>query len=108
MFRSYSLEDPELAGEIEQMQRRELPPGWDRDLPGFPADAKGLAGRDASGEAFNTERSLVSRRLGGSGAVEQNRAQVPRRRRFSGRNSGREEFAFRHPRTRDAGDRQRG
>jgi transketolase len=66
MFRSYRLERPDLAGEIEQMQRRELPPGWDRDLPAFPADAKGLAGRDASGEVLNVIAQNVPWFLGGS------------------------------------------
>ncbi|MFO1413110.1 MAG: hypothetical protein U1F10_04220 [Burkholderiales bacterium] len=37
---------PALADEIDRMQRRDLPDGWDRDLPSFPADAKGVAGRD--------------------------------------------------------------
>ena len=36
-----------------QMQRRELPTGWDRNLPVFPADAKGMAGREASGKVLN-------------------------------------------------------
>ena len=43
MFHGYQLEHPELADEIEQMQRRELPSGWDRDLLAFPSDAKGPA-----------------------------------------------------------------
>ena len=35
------------------MQRRELPDGWDKDIPSSRADAKGLAGRDASGKVLN-------------------------------------------------------
>ena len=66
MFHGYALEHPELACEIEQMQRRELPPGWDRDLPVFPPDAKGLAGRDASGEVLNVIAQRVPWFLGGS------------------------------------------
>ena len=66
MFHGYGLEHPELAREIEQMQRRELPPGWDRDLPVFPPDAKGLAGRDASGEVLNVIAQSVPWFLGGS------------------------------------------
>src|ERR1044072_884244 len=42
-----------LAAEIDQMQRRELPKGWDKNLPSFKADPKGIAGRDASGEVLN-------------------------------------------------------
>ena len=66
MFHGYGLEHPELAREIEQMQRRELPPGWDRDLPAFPPDAKGLAGREASGEVLNVIAQSVPWFLGGS------------------------------------------
>ncbi|MGO9046714.1 MAG: transketolase, partial [Xanthobacteraceae bacterium] len=66
MFHGYRLEHPELASEIEQMQRRELPPGWDRDLPVFPPDAKGLAGRDASSEVLNVIAQSVPWFLGGS------------------------------------------
>ncbi|MGA9599726.1 MAG: transketolase [Methylocystis sp.] len=66
MFHGYGLEHPELAREIEQMQRRELPPGWDRDLPVFPPDARGLAGRDASGEVLNVIAQSVPWFLGGS------------------------------------------
>jgi transketolase len=46
---TYRAKYPELATEIEQLQRRELPVGWDRNLPVFPADPKGIAGREASG-----------------------------------------------------------
>src|SRR5262249_37407921 len=53
LFADYRKKFPELAAEVDQMQRRELPAGWDRDLPSFPADAKGVAGRDASGEVLN-------------------------------------------------------
>src|SRR5262249_12601167 len=45
----YRAKYPELSNEIELMQKRELPKGWDRNLPTFPADAKGVAGREASG-----------------------------------------------------------
>jgi len=66
LFESYRSEHPELAREIEQMQRRELPEGWDRDLPVFPADAKGIAGRDASGKVLNVLARNIPWFLGGS------------------------------------------
>src|SRR5439155_11469993 len=50
LFTTYRSKYPELAAEIDQMQRRELPAEWDRNLPVFPADPKGLAGREASGK----------------------------------------------------------
>ena len=57
---------PDLATEIELMQRRELPAGWDRNLPVFPADAKGIAGRDASGKVLNVLAQNIPWFLGGS------------------------------------------
>src|ERR1700740_1859972 len=64
---SYRARFPELATEIDQMQRRELPAGWDRNLPSFPADPKGIAGRDASGEVLNVLARNIPWFLGGSG-----------------------------------------
>ena len=66
LFAAYRTEHGELATEIEQMQRRELPAKWDRDLPVFPADAKGLAGREASGKVLNVLAQNVPWLLGGS------------------------------------------
>jgi transketolase len=66
LFAAYRREHAELAGEIDQMQRRELPAGWDRNLPVFPADPKGLAGREASGRVLNVLAQDVPWLLGGS------------------------------------------
>src|SRR5881296_3227312 len=66
LFGSYRTAYPELATEIDQMQRRELPKGWDRDLPVFAADAKGVAGRDASGKVLNVLAQNIPWFLGGS------------------------------------------
>ena len=65
-FAAYRQVHPALATEIDQMQRRELPAGWDRDLPVFPADAKGIAGRDASAKVLNVLAQNVPWLLGGS------------------------------------------
>lgn len=48
------------------MQRGGLPEGWDRDLPTFPADAKGMATREASGKMLNVIAEKVPWLLGGS------------------------------------------
>jgi transketolase len=53
MFERYHAEHPELAEELSLMQSRELPKGWDADLPVFPADKKGVASRDSSGTVMN-------------------------------------------------------
>jgi transketolase len=66
LFGAYQAKYPELATEIGQMQRRELPAGWDRNLPIFPADPKGLAGRDASGQVLNVLAQNIPWVLGGS------------------------------------------
>src|SRR3989441_3057361 len=66
LFAAYRAKYPDLATEIDQMQRRDLPAGWDRDLPVFPADAKGMAGRDASGKVLNVLAQRIPWFLGGS------------------------------------------
>src|SRR5262249_54339068 len=66
LFEAYRAQYPELAAEIEQMQRRELPKSWDRNLPAFPADPKGIAGREASGKVLNVLAQNVAWFLGGS------------------------------------------
>ena len=66
LFAAYRSKYPELATEIDLMQRRELPSGWDRGLPVFPADAKGIAGRDASSKVLNVLAQNIPWLLGGS------------------------------------------
>ncbi len=66
LFAAYGGKFPELATEIDQMQRRELPAGWDRNLPVFPADPKGVAGREASGKVLNVLAQNIPWFLGGS------------------------------------------
>jgi transketolase len=66
LMAAYCAKHDALAGEIEQMQRRELPAAWDRDLPVFPADTKGIAGREASGRVLNALAQTVPWLLGGS------------------------------------------
>jgi len=66
LFAAYRTSYPALAAELDQMERRELPAGWDRNLPVFPADAKGIAGRDASGKVLNVLAQNIPWFLGGS------------------------------------------
>ncbi len=66
LFASYRALYPELANEVDQMQRRELPANWDRNLPVFPADPKGIAGREASGKVLNVLAQNIPWLLGGS------------------------------------------
>ena len=65
-FGEYSREFPELANQLFKMQHRRLPDEWDRDIPFFPPDAKGLAGRDASGKVQNVIAQRVPWLIGGA------------------------------------------
>ena len=65
-FATYRAEYPELAAQIDLMQERGLPAGWDADLPAFPADAKGLATRDSSGQVLNAIAARLPWLLGGA------------------------------------------
>ena len=66
MFAGYSQKYPELADRLHRMQRRELPDDWDKNLPTFPADAKGIATRDSSGKVLNTLAQNIPWLIGGS------------------------------------------
>jgi transketolase len=63
---AYAKQYPDLAKQLDLMLKRELPEGWDKSLPVFPADAKGMAGRDASGRALNVLAQNVPWLMGGA------------------------------------------
>jgi transketolase len=66
LYSQYTEKFPELADQINRMQRRELPDGWDKHLPTFPADAKGMATRESSGKVLNVLAQNVPWLIGGS------------------------------------------
>jgi transketolase len=66
MFGRYKAEHPDLAKELELMERRELPAGWDKGLPTFPADAKGVATRESGGKVLNALAKNVPWLLSGA------------------------------------------
>jgi transketolase len=66
LFKSYRKKHPDLADQIERMQRRELPEGWDADVPVFAADPKGLASRESSGKVLNAIASRHPWLIGGA------------------------------------------
>jgi transketolase len=63
---AYTKEHAQLADDIARMQRREPPDGWDRELPTFAPDAKGLAGRQASAQVENAIAKYHPWLVGGS------------------------------------------
>jgi len=66
LFAEYSKKFPELAARIAKMQRRALPDGWDKNLPNFPADPKGMATRESSGKVLNALAQNIPWLVGGS------------------------------------------
>ncbi len=62
----YKKQYPAEADGLDRMQHRRLPEGWDKDIPTFPADAKGVASRDSSGQVLNAIAKNVPWLIGGS------------------------------------------
>jgi transketolase len=66
LFEAYREKYPQQADHLYKMQHRQLPEGWDKNLPAFPADAKGLATRDSSGKVLNAIAQNVPWLMGGA------------------------------------------
>jgi transketolase len=69
-FQSYAQAFPELARELLERIRGELRAGWDADMPRFPADAKGMATRAASGQIMNAVAPRLPALVGGSADLD--------------------------------------
>ena len=69
-MQAYAQAFPELAEELEHRLRGELPHGWDADVPVFPADAKGMATRAASGKVMNAFAAKLPSLTGGSADLD--------------------------------------
>ena len=65
-FERYQTAYPDLADRLYKMQHRELPEQWDAQLPTFPTDAKGIAGREASAKVLNAIAPQVPWLIGGA------------------------------------------
>jgi transketolase len=66
LFNKYAEQYPDQALQLERMQHQQLPDGWDKDLPAFPPDAKGLATRDSSSKVLNAIAKNHPWLMGGS------------------------------------------
>jgi transketolase len=69
-YRNYAKAFPDLARELQQATAGALPGAWDADLPIFPADAKGLATRAASGKILNALSRKLPALIGGSADLD--------------------------------------
>jgi transketolase len=66
LFAEYTKKFPDLADQIQRMRHRALPDGWDKNLPSFPADPKGMATRESSGKVLNVLAQNIPWMVGGS------------------------------------------
>ncbi len=99
-FADYARKYPDAAAEWKQLESGELPAGWDKDIPEFPADPKGLATRVSGGKVLNGGQglALVDRWFSRLGSFDDDAAQ--RRERLRARQLRRPEHALWHSRTR--------
>jgi len=65
-FKSYSKKYPELKAELDNMMSSSLPDGWNRDIPFFEPDKKGIATRAACGQVMNAAAKYIPSLIGGS------------------------------------------
>lgn len=65
-FERYKKSSPALADQVTRMQHRQLPEGWDKNLPVFPADPKGIASRESSAKVLNVIAQNVPWLIGGA------------------------------------------
>ncbi|MGB9465756.1 MAG: transketolase [Candidatus Acidiferrum sp.] len=65
-FAEYKKQFPQLADQLNRMQNGQLPDGWNKNLPSFPADPKGMATRDSSGKTLNALATNIPWLVGGS------------------------------------------
>ena len=70
LFDDYKKKYSAEAAQLDRMQRRELPEGWDNNLPNFPADPKGVATRESSGKVLNAIAQNVPWLVGGSADLD--------------------------------------
>src|SRR5258706_4312762 len=69
LMEGYRSRHPDLAEQFARLERGELPDGWDKDLPKFAADPKGMASRDASGKTLNAIAPRYPWLIGGGGGL---------------------------------------
>ena len=69
-FDAYATASPDLAAELRSSLESKLPRGWDADVPVFPADAKGMATREAGGKVLSAIAPKLPALTGGSADLD--------------------------------------
>ncbi|EJL22739.1 transketolase [Novosphingobium sp. AP12] len=66
VFERYRAQFPELAGELDNLRSGKAAGGWEKDIPVFEADAKGIASRDSGGKVLNAIAPHIPLLMGGA------------------------------------------
>lgn len=66
LFERYRGQFPELAGELDDLRSGKAAGGWDKDIPVFEPDAKGIASRDSGGKVLNAIAPHIPLLMGGA------------------------------------------
>jgi transketolase len=66
LFSDYSKKFPDLSERLNEMQHHQLPASWDKNIPSFPPDPKGVATRESSGKVLNAFAQNIPWLIGGS------------------------------------------
>jgi len=66
LFGAYSKQHPDLAAQFERVRLGQPADGWDKELPAFAPDAKGIATRDSSAKVLNAIAKNHPWLMGGS------------------------------------------
>ncbi|MDO8723209.1 MAG: transketolase [Syntrophales bacterium] len=66
LFNGYAKEFSDPAAEFNRIMKKELPPGWDNNLPQFPEGSKDIATRKASETVMQALAAAVPELAGGS------------------------------------------
>jgi transketolase len=76
-YDEWAAANPDAHALHERLKTRELSPGWKEALPTFPADAKGMATRKASGEVLTAIAPKLPELWGGSADLAESNNTTP-------------------------------
>ena len=95
LFEGYRKAFPDQAKELDQWIKGDLPQGWEKDIPVFPADPKGSATRASSGHVLNALAKRIKNLLGGSADLApSNQTLIKGEGDFQAEQSGNRNFHF--------------
>ncbi len=106
-YKAWAQAFPDLAKQWALIQAREMPEGWDKDIPTFPADPKGLASRESNSKVLNAVAKNVPWLIGGAADLAPStKTLIKDAGEFRARHVRRQELPLRDSRTRHGRDRE--